>query len=80
MSNRIPAIEHGALPCRCSECVCEPTRSHGIHLIGSYTLPRRLARRGGRRMEASVSYHMGNRWSVHPVFASAQGDTREEWI
>lgn len=48
-----PSVEPS---CRCYDCTMTPESSHGIHLIGVYSAPARLSRRGGKITIESVNY------------------------
>ena len=70
--------------CRCSDCICSRTDSHGIHQIGVYKIPSRLSRRGGRIHEARVSYMNGTPGGfamgyITALFPNAQGEDDRIW-
>ena len=70
--------------CRCSDCIRSRTDSHGIHQIGVYKIPSRLSRRGGRIMDARVSYMNGTPGGfamgyITSLFPNAQGSDNRIW-
>ena len=42
--------------CNCSECILDPTTSHGIYTIGAYTVPSVLSRRGNHITPAHIQW------------------------
>lgn len=66
--------------CRCSDCILNPTSSHGIYIIGAYKVPSVLSRRGNRVTDQAVEYAWPNGGQSGLPFVGARSDETRAWF
>jgi len=72
--------------CRCSDCILNPTTSHGIYMIGVYRFPVMLSKRGnhvhGQSVDTSFTFAGSTASGGHKVnvFPNAANDDPRVWV